>query len=460
MDAVMLARVQFALTIGFHYLFPPLTIGMSWIILWMKLRHLRTGDVLYADMARFWTRIFALGFALGVATGITMEFQFGTNWAAYSRYVGDIFGAPLAAEGVFTFFLESTFLGLLLFGEKRISPRMHAVAAFMVALGATLSAFWIIVANSWQQTPRGFEVVDGRAVLTDFWAAVFTPSMLPRYTHAIGGALTTGALFVAGLSAYYLLKKRHLEFARRSLAIAMVTGLIGAWAQFFTGHAHAVQVSQNQPAKLAAYEGLFETQRRAPLLLFGMPNPETRETEFEIALPGMLSLLVGSDLDTEVLGLNDFPRELWPPVRPSFVSFHLMFVLGVAFIGMTSLGTLLLLWRRKLFDTESAPIRWFLRAVVLALPLPMLTNELGWFAAEVGRQPWVVYNVLRTADAVSITVPAEQIAASIVMFLVLYSLLFGLWIFLLGRKIRSGPVLTAAPSPATARAEGGEEVAS
>jgi cytochrome d ubiquinol oxidase subunit I len=443
MDAVMLARVQFALTVGFHYIFPPLTIGVAWIIVWMKLRHLRTGDTLYAEMARFWTRIFALTFAMGVATGITMEFQFGTNWAGYSRAVGDIFGAPLAAEGVLAFFLESSFLGLLLFGEKRLSPRMHAVASLMVALGATLSAFWIIVANSWQQTPAGYELIDGRARLTDFWAAVWNPSTLPRYTHVISSALTTGAFFVAGLSAWYLLKGRHLEFARRSLAIAMVAGLIGAWGQFATGHAHAVQVAATQPAKLAAFEGLFDTQRGAPLLLFGMPDPESEEVDLEIALPGFLSFLVGFDFDTEVRGLNDFPRDQWPPVRASFVPFHAMFGLGLVFMGLTSLGTLLLLWRRTLFDTGKTAVRWFLWAVVVALPLPILANELGWFAAEIGRQPWVVYNVLRTSDAVSTTVPAEQVLFSIVMFSLLYALLFVLWVFLLRRKVRTGPEPTA-----------------
>jgi len=235
-DAVLLARVQFALTIGFHYLFPPLTIGLSWLIVWMLRQHLRTGDPVYRQMSRFWIRVFAISFAIGVATGITMEFQFGTNWAAYSRFVGDIFGAPLAAEGIFAFFLESTFLGVLLWGEHKVSPRFYWWSAFMVAAGSTLSGFWIIVANSWQQTPAGYEVVDGKAVLTDFWAAVFNPSTVPRYLHTIDAALITGSFFMVGLSAWFLLRKEHVEFARRSLGIAVVVAAIASWAQWPLGH--------------------------------------------------------------------------------------------------------------------------------------------------------------------------------------------------------------------------------
>jgi cytochrome d ubiquinol oxidase subunit I len=441
MDPVLLARIQFALTVGFHFIFPPLTIGLAWLIVWMKWRALRTGDAVVAEMARFWTRIFAISFAVGVATGIPMEFQFGTNWSAYSRYVGDIFGAPLAAEGVFAFFLESSFLGLLLFGEKRISARMHVVAALMVALGSTLSAFWIIVANSWQQTPAGHEIQGGRAVLTDFVAAVFNPSTIPRYTHTVSASLVTGAFFVLGLSALYLLKGRHLEIARRSFRISLVAAAVFAWAQFFTGHHHAVQVARTQPAKLAAFEGLFETQRGAPLALFGVPNAEAGRLDYEVSIPGNLSFLVGMSFDTEVQGLNDFPRDEWPPLGLTFYPFHLMFIMGVFFIGFAMLG-LLLLWRRKLFDPSSTLSRWYLGGAVIAMPLPFVANELGWIAAEVGRQPWAVYGMLLTRDAVSVTVPAWQILASIIMFAVVYTALFVLWIFLLRRKLAQGPEVT------------------
>ena len=433
MDAVLLARLQFAMTIGFHYLFPPLTIGLAWLIVWILARHLRTGDPVYRQMARFWIRVFAVSFAIGVATGITMEFQFGTNWAEYSRFVGDIFGAPLAAEGIFTFFLESTFLGVLLWGEHKVSPRLYAFSALMVAVGSTSSAFWIIAANSWQQTPAGFALVGGRAELTDFWAAVFNPSTVPRFLHAVDAALITGAFFMAGLSAWFLLRREHVEFARRSLAIGLVVAAAATWVQWPLGHYHAVQVAQTQPAKLAAFEGLWETQSAAPLLVFGLPDVDAERTRFALELPGALSIGVGGSSDTVVQGLTDFPREDRPPILLSFLSFHGMVGLGCWFSWITAFG-LVLLWRRR-----AHTYRPFLWGLLLTVPLPFLGNELGWIAAEVGRQPWIVQGLLRTSDAASEVVSAGQIVASIVMFGVLYTLLFFLWIFLLRRKLRHGP---------------------
>jgi cytochrome d ubiquinol oxidase subunit I len=423
----------------FHYIFPPLTIGLGWLIFWMMLTHLRTGDERYRDMARFWTKVFALSFAVGVATGITMEFQFGTNWADYSRFVGDIFGPPLAAEGVFAFFLESSFLGLLLFGEKRLTAKMHTLAAFFVAFGATLSAFWIIVANSWQQTPAGYEINNGRAELTSFFEAVFNPSTIPRFTHTIAAAIITGAFFVLGISAIYLLRKKHVEFARRSFRMALIAAFIFSLAQAWFGHHHAIQVAQTQPAKLAAFEGLFETQTRAPLLLFGIPNVERMENDYEIAVPGMLSFLVDMSLDHEVQGLNDFPREEWPPVLLTFIPFHAMFGLGLVFIGFSTLGVFLL-WRKKIGDDRSTWLNtWYLRLAVAATPFPIIANELGWLAAEAGRQPWVVYGLVRTADGISQVVPSAHLIFSLVMFTLMYSLLLGLWLFLLRNKLRAGP---------------------
>ncbi len=438
MEPVLLARIQFALTIGFHYIFPPLTIGMAWIIVIMQSLHLRTGDALYKSMARFWIRLFALGFAVGVATGIVMEFQFGMNWAQYSRFVGDIFGAPLAAEGIFAFFLESTFLGLLLFGEKRLSDRMHWFSGLMVAVGSTLSGFWIIVANSWQQTPAGYHIVNGRAELTSFWEAVFNPSTLPRYLHTIAGALIAGSIFVMGLSAWYLLRGRHGEFARRSLRISLVAGFLSSLAMLPLGHYHAVQVARTQPAKLAAFEGLFETRTRAPLLVFGVPDARKERTEYAVGAPVMLSVLVGNSPGTEVKGLKDFPRDLWPPLRLSFYPFHLMVALGMYFIALTGAG-MLLLWRRKLFE-----FRPFLWAAFVSIPLPIIANELGWIAAEVGRQPWVVYGEMLTRDAISVNVPAGHILASIILFGLVYALLLVVWIFLTRRKLLKGPAPAAA----------------
>ena len=433
MDTVLLARIQFALTVGFHYIFPVLTIGMAWIIVWMLTRHLKTGEPIYRRMARFWIRVFALSFAVGVATGITMEFQFGMNWARYSRFVGDIFGAPLAAEGILAFFLESSFLGIMLFGERRVSKGVYWFSSLMVAVGSTLSGFWIVVANSWQQTPAGFHIVNGRAELVDFWAAVFNPSTVPRYLHTIDGALIAGAFFVMGLSAWFLLRGEHREFARKSLNMALVVAFLASVMQLPLGHFHAVQVAETQPAKLAAFEGLWETQTNAPLLVMGLPNPEQRRTDFAIGLPGVLSIGVGGSTETEVAGLNDFPEEEWPPLLVSFFNFHFMVGLGLYFIGLTALG-LLLLWRQRLHEN-----RLFLRVALLSIPLPVIANELGWIAAEVGRQPWIVYGLMRTDQAFSTAVPAGQILASLVMFGVIYSLLFCVWIFLLRRKLLKGP---------------------
>ena len=406
---------------------------MGWLIFYFMNRYKKTKEEIYRGIARFWIKVFALTFAVGVATGIVLEFQFGTNWAAYSRFVGDIFGAPLAAEGIFAFFLESTFVGVLIWGWKRFSVKTLWFSSLMVAVGATLSAFWIIVANSWMQTPAGYEVVGGRAELTDFWAAVFNPSTLPRYLHTIDACLITGAFFMMGISAWYLLKKKHVEFAKRSLKASLVAGFIAAALQLPIGHYHAVQVAQTQPEKLAAFEGLFETQKEAPLLIFGIPDAEERTVHAAIKVPGLLSFLVGFDTQTEVKGLNDFPRDEWPPLGLTFYSFHLMFILGLYFIGLTALG-LFLLWRKKLFSSKL-----FATLAFFSIPLPLIANELGWIAAEVGRQPWIVYRLLKTSDSISSTVPAGQVLASLIMFSLIYLLLGALWIFLLRREVKKGP---------------------
>jgi len=300
-------------------------------------------------------------------------------------------------------------------------------------VGSTLSGFWIVVANSWQQTPAGFHIVNGRAELTDFWAAVFNPSTMPRYLHTIDGTLVAGAFFVMGLSAWFLLRGEHREFARKSLNTALVVGFLAAVVQVQLGHFHAVQVAETQPIKLAAFEGLWKTQKNAPLLVMGLPNQEQRRTDYAVELPGLLSIGVGGSRETRVAGLEDFPEEDWPPLLKSFFSFHLMVGLGFYFIGLTALG-LFLLWRRKLYEN-----RLFLRVALLSVPLPVIANELGWIAAEVGRQPWIVYGLMRTDQAFSTSVPAGQILASIVMFGVVYSLLFCVWIFLLRCKLLKGP---------------------
>lgn len=434
MDAVLLARIQFALTVGFHFLFPPLTIGLAWLLVWLVGRYRRTGDEGDRALARFWVRLFAISFAIGVATGIVMEFQFGTNWARYSRYVGDIFGAPLAAEAVFAFFLESVFVAVLILGWNRVSRTTLWVSSWLVVIGSTLSAFWIIVANSWMQTPRGYHEINGRAELTDFWAAVFNPSTLPRYLHTIDASLIVGAFFMMGISAWYLLRDRHAEAAKRAFTAALVVGFLASVGALGLGHWHAVQVEKTQPAKLAAFEGLFETQANAPLTLFGFPDAETRTLRAAVSIPGGLSLLVGNSTRTVVEGLDKTPRADWPPLLATFVSFHLMVLLGLFFIAFTALGLLLLRWRR-LFEN-----RLFLKVALWSIPLPFLTTQVGWMAAEIGRQPWAVYGVLRTSDAASnaATVPAGHILASIIMFSLIYLLLFYTWVRLLRKSIGHG----------------------
>ncbi len=433
MDAVLLSRIQFALTIGFHFIFPPLTIGLAWIIAYMMTRYVRTGDELYKTMSRFWIKLFGISFAVGVATGITMEFQFGTNWANYSRFVGDIFGAPLAAEAVIAFFLESTFLAVLLFGWNKVSPKVHLLAAYMVAIGATISAFWILVANSWQQTPAGFHIVNGRAELTSFAQAVFNPSTMPRFLHTMDGALITGAMFMMGISAWFILKNRNITFAQESLKVSLVVALLAAMLQGPLGHFHAIQVAQTQPAKLAAFEGLFVTQKNAPAIVFGILDAEAGTKSFSIEVPGLLSLLAYGDVNKEVTGLDAFPRDEWPPLNMTFYSFHFMVILGVYFMGLTVLG-LFLWWRKILFKN-----RFFMWLALLSIPLPFITNELGWIAAEVGRQPWIVYKLLKTKDAISVTVPAEQILITIILFAMIYLLLFVAWMLALRRQLDRGP---------------------
>lgn len=445
LDVEILARVQFAFTIMFHYLFPPLSIGLGWLLVFMEGMYLKTKDLEYEQMARFWTKIFAVNFAMGVASGIVMEFQFGTNWAAYSRYVGDVFGSALAAEGIFAFFLESGFLAVLVFGWDRVSARMHFISTLLVAIGATFSAVWIIVANSWQQTPAGHHIVtDGlytRAEIVDFWAVVFNPSSMHRLNHTLLGAFVLGSFFVMSIMAYYILRGRHLSLAKKAFPIALVFGLISSLLLPFSGHLQARMVAEMQPAKLAAFEGHYKTaEGGAPLWLWGIPNDEAQEVRYGLAIPGMLSFLVHDDFHTPVPALDSFPEDERPPVAIPFFTYHLMVFIGMVNIGLAGFA-FFLWWRGTLFQQ-----RWLLWIFVLAVVGPYLANQGGWVAAEVGRQPWIVYPTpgvegtgLRTSDALSAAVSAEQVAGSIVMFLVIYSLLFFVWIYVLNDKIHHGP---------------------
>jgi cytochrome d ubiquinol oxidase subunit I len=451
LDVALLARIQFALTVMFHYLFPPLTIGLGGLLVSLEWKYLRTRDRQYEAAAKFWTKIFALNFALGVATGIVMEFQFGTNWATYSRYVGDVFGSALAAEGIFAFFLESGFLAVLVFGWDRVSPRMHFLASCLVALGAIFSSIWIVVANSWQQTPAGFHIVGegltARAEITDFWAMVFNPSSVHRLVHVWIGCYILAGFFVMSISAYYLLRGRHMDFARKSFLSALTIATLGSLAAPISGDLQARMVARHQPAKLAAMESHFHTDGPAPMYLWGWPDENQQRVKGGVAVPGLLSWLVHGDASQAVTGLDQFPRQDWPPVAVTFWSFRGMVWLGLLFIALTGVA-MWYRWRGTLFEQ-----RWLLWIFVWAVPLPYLANQLGWVAAEVGRQPWVVYGLLRTSDALSKSVVANQVLGSIVMFLLIYVLLFAVFLYILNDKIQHGPEEVTGPPDKTSAAD-------
>ncbi len=455
MNVEILSRLQFAFTIAFHYIFPPLTIGLGLLLILMEGLWLATRNPLYHNMARFWTKMFGLIFGLGVATGIVMEFEFGTNWATYSRFVGDIFGSALAAEGIFAFFLESGFLAILLFGWDKVGPKLHFFATCMVALGAHFSAVWIIVANSWQQTPAGshlevagqpvpaghaFDLADlwqSRMVIDDFWAVVFNPSSMDRLGHTLVAAWLAGAFLVISVAAFYLLRRRHVGFAAASLKFGLALALAASLLSLVTGHSSASGVAQNQPSKLAAMEGLWETGPEAALHPFGWVDM-ARERTLGPALPAGLSLLVGGRPSHVVTGLHDIPPDLRPPVQATFQCFHLMVGIGMGLIGLSLWGAWLW-WRGQLADPANFATRWFLRLAVPAVLLPQLANQAGWFTAEIGRQPWIVWGYLRTSDGLSAVVKANQVLASLIGFGLIYLLLLVMFLFLLNRKIQHGP---------------------
>ncbi len=437
MDVEILSRIQFAFTVAFHYIYPPLSIGLGLVMVFMEGMYLRTKDKMYEQLARFWTKIFALTFGIGVATGIVMEFEFGTNWATYSRYVGDIFGSALAAEGIFAFALESGFLGVLLFGWNRVSPRVHFIATVGVWLGSMFSAVWIVVANSWQQTPAGYHIVgegvQARAEITDFWEMVFNPSSVDRLTHVWIGAFLAGTFLILSVHAWYILKNRHVEISKKAFKIALVIATVSALAQLFTGHQSADGVAHNQPAKLAALEGHFDSLAVADMFLLGWVNKETQEVT-GLKVPGGLTFLLHQDFETPVRGLNSFPEEERPTaLNAIFQFYHLMVAIGMFLIALT-LYACFQWWRGKLFEQ-----RWLLWVFVFVVLLPQLANQFGWYAAEMGRQPWVVYGLLRTSDALSAVVTANQVLFSLIMFTIIYLLLFILFIYLLNKKIQHGP---------------------
>jgi len=433
MDLVTLSRLQFAATTMFHFLFVPLTLGLTIMIAYMETKYVRTGDKTYLHMAKFWGKIFLINFAVGVVTGITLEFQFGTNWSGYSAYVGDVFGSLLAIEATATFFLESTFIGVWIFGWKKLSKKAHAAVAWLVALGSNMSAVWILIANAWMQSPVGFTFRNGRAEMVDFAAVVTQRFAIYKIIHTISAALVLSAFFIMGISAYHLLKNRNKEFFTKSFRTGLGFGLIFSLMVVILGDMNGVLVAEKQPTKLAAMESLWETQSMAPSYLFTWPDEENERNAIEIGrIPGLLSFLVKHDFNAVVPGLKDFPKDERPPVLITSYAFRGMVGLGAIFILLTVFG-----WFKRKTLLEY-PL--YLKMMVIAIPLPYIAIQLGWLLTEIGRQPWIVYGVLRTADAAS-PVAASQVAISLVAFILVYGMLGAAGFYLMYQKAVKGPDL-------------------
>lgn len=431
MDVLMLSRLQFAAATMFHFLFVPLTLGISVLIACMETAYVRTGNPIYKRMAKFWGKLFLINFTLGVVTGITLEFQFGTNWSRYSAYVGDIFGSLLAIEATAAFFLESTFIGVWHFGWEKLSPKAHAVSAWLVAGAGNLSAVWILIANGFMQNPLGFEIRNGRAELTDFVAVISNPWAWNQFVHVVSASFCVAAFFMAGISAWHLLRKQHVEFFTKSMNVALVTGLVAAAVVAGQGHFHGNLVAKLQPAKLAAMESHWETTKNAPMYLLQIPDEKNEKNLIEaLPVPSLLSILAHSDPDAEVKGLKDFAPADRPPVGITFLAFRIM-------VGIGALMPLLMLfglWKRE--TLASYPL--YLKALIWAIPLPYLGMQAGWAVAEVGRQPWIVYGLMRTADAVS-PITAGQAGGSLLAMVLLYTLLGAAGAYLMVTAARKGP---------------------
>jgi cytochrome bd ubiquinol oxidase subunit I len=427
------ARFQFAFTIMFHYLFPVLTIGLGVLIGVLKTLQLTRGRDEYGDAARFWARIFAITFAAGVVTGIPMEFQFGTNWARFSHYAGPVVGQTLFMEGVFAFFAESSFLGVFLFAERRIHPWLHWLSAVMVGLGAVLSGFFIVATNAWMQNPVAYQIVGGRAELTSLWGLLTNPYLRWQYPHVLSGSMVTASMVMAGVGAYFLLSRRHEAIGRVSVRVGVIAGAIFSVTSIMpTGSFHGENVARFQPAKMAAMEGVFETQEGAPLAIIGMPDTEKRELLDPIYVPRLLSYLAYGDFRATVVGLNDIPEDQWPPVEMVYYAYHIMVGLGTIFVAVLGIAAFLL-WRGTLFAN-----RLWLWVLMLTVPFPYIANHAGWMVAEVGRQPWVVYGLQRTAEATSTNVSAGMTLFTLLGFMGLYLLLGLLYVFLFLKIVHEG----------------------
>jgi cytochrome d ubiquinol oxidase subunit I len=436
-DALLMHRLHFGFTVTFHYLFPQLTMGLAPLIVILKTMYLRTNNALYNRAARFWVKVFGISFIMGVVTGIPMEFQFGTNWSQFARLTGGVIGQPLVMEGVFAFFLESAFLGLFLFGEHRLSPKGHWWAGFAVFAGSWLSGFFIIVTDAWMQHPVAFQrAADGSFQVTSFWGVLFNRWALIQYAHNMCGALTTGTFVMAAVGAYYLLESQFVEEGRTFLRVGVTVGIIACIVQIFpTGDVHGRMVAANQPATMAAMEGLFKTQTGAPMVILGQPDAESERIDNPLIANNVLSFLLYGTSTAAVKGLNEFPKTDWPTNIPLvYYGYHIMAGLGTIFVAVMALSALLL-WRGTLYQT-----RWMLWILLLCLPLPYVANTAGWMTAEVGRQPWLVYGLMRTTEGYSKYVHAGNSLFTLLGFMGLYTVLSILFLFLVHRIIAHGPV--------------------
>lgn len=435
-DALTVSRMQFAFTITYHYLFPMFTMGLALLVFVLKSIYMRSGNELYNKGARFWGRIFAITFVFGVVTGIPMEFQFGTNWAAFSAFTGDIIAQTLAMEGAFAFFLESAFVGLFLFGERRFGQRVHWFSSLMVFLGTWASGYFIITTNSWMQNPVGYRMLEnGNIQLDDYWAVLLNPWMFAQYAHNMCGAVVCGAFVMAGLGAYYLLAGRDVEYGKIFLKVGVVASVIASvWMLFPSGHMSSEQVAEHQPVALAAMEGHFQDTDSASLVFIGQPNMEELEIDNPIVLPGGLSLLVYGPAGGDVKSLEEFPEKNWPDNIPLlYYSYHVMVGLGTIFIGIAVVAAFML-WRGWLYNFR--PMLW---AIMLAMPFPFIANTAGWFSAELGRQPWLAYGLFRTEEGVSPLVSSGSVLFTLIGFMGMYLIMGLLYVVIMVREVNHGP---------------------
>jgi cytochrome bd ubiquinol oxidase subunit I len=433
LDPVLLSRLQFAFVIAFHILLPAFTVGLASFIVLLEGLYLVKRDALYLRLSVFWTRIFAVSFGMGVVSGIVMPFQFGTNWSRYTDATGNVLGPLFAYEGLIAFFLEAGFLGIMLFGRKRVPPPVHFFSAVMVAAGTLFSSFWILAANSWMQTPVGHDIVDGRYVPADWLAIIFNPSFPYRLVHTVTGFYLTTAFAVLGVTAWHLKRERHLAEARAVLGMTVTFIAIFVPIQIVAGDLHGINTMHHQPVKLAAIEGLWETQARAPAVLFAIPDEQAERNHAEISIPALASVYLAHSTDAVIKGLKEAPRADRPPVAPVFYAFRIMVGIGVLMLVMALWG-LWLRWRDRLYTTRA-----YQTACVMMLPAGFIAVLAGWTVTEVGRQPWVVHGLMRTRDAVSPSLTGSDVLASIALYVVVYLIVFGAGIFYMARLARAGP---------------------